>query len=425
MTTFAARKPLVARRDGRTPATAGFVALTATVAVVALFVWFSRRPDQLLHPYVWADEYHVLNRYQMQGFLPAALAPVKGYFIWPTSWTVTFAAWASFAHLPMVEYWLATAWFLLTLCLLLLPRSVFGVAWQLAAALLLVLAPMNPEIFGVALYSFWWTSLWPFITLVWSKDHWAFRTAAVIIGGMSSPAGTAALAPYLVLWLARRRRRDLVGTVVLFATSVAQTVAYVTSARSQRTPVHPVEVALQELRNFAYYVLAWHKPLHTALLYFLGAAMALFVVAGFGALKAKGQETLAVAVALVVGLVAVGLLSAVPSPLSTDPISAGPRYYFLPFVVLGWVLAMVALASRRRWQRTSVVVLVVLSLVGAGYNYARYEPSVSWQAHLAACQDATGPFHVPVQFTGVVSQMWQDALVVTPATCRRLGYRVK
>src|SRR6516164_8997345 len=56
-----------------------------------LTVWFLRRPDQLLHPYVWVEEFQILNRYQTQGLLHAIVAPVEGYFLWPTSFTVGFA----------------------------------------------------------------------------------------------------------------------------------------------------------------------------------------------------------------------------------------------------------------------------------------------------------------------------------------------
>src|ERR1700688_1762635 len=45
------------RRAGLIVATVGF----------GLGVWFLRRPDQFLHPYVWVEEYQVLNRYQTQG----------------------------------------------------------------------------------------------------------------------------------------------------------------------------------------------------------------------------------------------------------------------------------------------------------------------------------------------------------------------
>jgi hypothetical protein len=67
--------------------------------------------------------------------------------------------------------------------------------------------------------------------------------------------------------------------------------------------------------------------------------------------------------------------------------------------------------------------LIALSLVSLTVDFSRHEPAVSWSAELARCRTATGPFYVPVQFTGDVRQMWDNALVITPATCRRLGYQ--
>jgi hypothetical protein len=132
--------------------------LIGTIAF-CLVVWFLRRPDQLLHPYVWVDEFQILNMYQAHGLLQTIVSPYQGYFLWPTSFTVGFAAAVSFQHVPQIDYWLSTAWFVATLCLILIPASSFPLRWRLGMAVLLVLAPMDPEVYGIALYSFWWTTL--------------------------------------------------------------------------------------------------------------------------------------------------------------------------------------------------------------------------------------------------------------------------
>ena len=124
-------------------------------------------------------------------------------------------------------------------------------------------------------------------------------------------------------------------------------------------------------------------------------------------------------------LLVVGLLCAVPAPLQTNPTTNGPRYYFLPFIVLAWVLLILAVSAPWRGLRVAAAVLVALSLFNLSIDFSRHEPAVSWSAELARCRSATKPFYVPVQFTGVLSQMWDRALVVTPATCQRLGYLVE
>lgn len=402
------------------PATALVVVSTI---VVAFALWCLRRPDQLLHPYVWSDEYHVLNLYQDHGLVDTIFSPLKGYFVWPTSASIGFAAWAGFADLPEVEYWLSTAWFVLTLCVLLLPRSDLRLGWRAGLALILVLAPMNPEVFGIVLYTFWWTSLWPLISFTWSRDNWWLRGPVLVIGGMSSIAGAALAIPSALVFIRHRRRRDLIATVVLGATLVAQTVAYLTSARSQQTPLYPGRVVLQELRNFSFYVLSWWRRPDPAVLDAVGAVLLAAIVAALvlGASRRWGG-TREVVLTLAVTLLVVGVISAVPAPLVTNPTGNGPRYYFLPFVVIGWLLFLIAVTSRWRWVRLLAAAAIIVSLVGLNVDFSRHEKAASWSAQLAQCRTAQGPFYVPVQFTGTLSQMWRTALVITPATCRRLGY---
>jgi hypothetical protein len=392
--------------------------------VAALAIWFLRRPDQLLHPYVWSDEYHVLNAYQRHGLVAAAVSPLKGYFAWPTSFSIGVAAWASFAHIPEVEYWLSTAWFVATVAIVLLPQSGLRLGWRAALVMLLALAPMNPEVFGIALYSFWWTSLWPLISFTWSKDNWWLRGPVLVIGGMSSIAGAALVIPSALLFALGRRRRDLVATAVLATALAAQAVAYLTSSRSQQTPLRPGPVLVQELRNFSDYAFGWiHHP-DRLFLDVAGAVLAVVVVAVVAAAADRRRSAVTnETAALLVGLLVMGLLSAVPAPLLTSPTANGPRYYFLPFVALAWVLLIVAVTARWRWARALAVGVIALSLLSLTVDFSRHEPAVSWSAELARCRTATGPFYVPVQFTGDIGQMWARALVITPATCHRLGYQ--
>ena len=406
--------------DDRRAVRAGLI--VATIGL-GLAVWFLRRPDQLLHPYVWVEEYQILNRYQTQGFLHAVVAPVQGYFVWPTSFTVGFAAATSFLHLPLIDYWLSTAWFVATLCLILVPSSRFPLRWRIGLAVLMALVPTNPEVFGIAEYAFWWTTLWPLITLIWSKDYWWLRITVLVIGGMSSLAGAALVVPYAFMFLLNRQRRYLIGTAVLAVTLVVQIAAYVTSARSTRTPIHPANASLQELHNFSDYAFTWLKPTDSDFLAFTGACMLLAIVGVvlYEAVRKRSPDTIQ-AVAIVLGLIVVGVLSSIPAPLMADPIAAGPRYYFLPYVVLGWVLLMIAVTSELQWARVAATVLIAISLLTLSQNFSRHDDRVSWSQQLAHCQKARSSFSVPVQFDGSRSDLWRGLLLITPQTCHRLGY---
>ena len=73
-------------------------------------------------------------------------------------------------------------------------------------AFAMVLCPVNPEIFGVLLYSFWWAALWPVIILGWKRDLWWARIPLLVVGALSSPAGAAMVVPFAVSWWWSRRR---------------------------------------------------------------------------------------------------------------------------------------------------------------------------------------------------------------------------
>src|SRR5262245_46613636 len=64
--------------------------ITAAVAFCVL-VWILRRPEQLLHPYVWTEEKIVLIRFVHDGWKSAVL-PVNGYLILPTSMLISLSA---------------------------------------------------------------------------------------------------------------------------------------------------------------------------------------------------------------------------------------------------------------------------------------------------------------------------------------------
>jgi hypothetical protein len=245
----------------------------------------------------------------------------------------------------------------------------------------------------------------------------------LIIGGMSSLAGAATVLPYAFLFAMTRQRRYLVGSAVLAVTLVAQLIAYSHSARAAMVPLRPGSDSLQELRNFSYYALRWLKPTDSDFLAFVGACMLLAIlgVVAYAAFRGRTPNTTEV-IALVLGLLVVGVLSSIPGPLLSDPSLAGPRYYFLPYVVLAWVLLMIAVTSELRWARVAATVTIVMSLLMLSQTFSRHDDLVNWSRQLARCQTTTKTFTVPVQFDGSRADLWRGLLIITPQTCRNLGY---
>jgi hypothetical protein len=66
--------------------------------------------------------------------------------------------------------------------------------------------------------------------------------------------------------------------------------------------------------------------------------------------------------------------------------------------------------------------VILMSLLTLSMNFSRHDDSVSWSNQLARCQHTTKSFTVPVQFDGTRADLWKGILVITPQTCRSLGY---
>jgi hypothetical protein len=97
----------------------------ASVVALCVVVWVWRRPEQLVRPYVWVEESHILQNFIEDGW-SAALEPISGYLILPATDLVTLSAELSFVHLPGVMYVFALAVFVGTILLLVVPESRWG-----------------------------------------------------------------------------------------------------------------------------------------------------------------------------------------------------------------------------------------------------------------------------------------------------------
>lgn len=426
----ARRRPAHRRPSGLT---AGNVVVATAAVLGSVAIYLARRPDQLLHPYVWVEEGSILHRVVTHGWLATAFHPVEGYLDFPSSILVATAGSVGFMQVPTVDLALALATFVGTVLILLLPDSDYG-GTKLRALMVLALAavPTAPEVFGIALYAFWWATLWPVMILGWRRSRWGLRAPLLVVAALSSPAGGALFVVYGVSFAVRRRRSDLVSGAILLAGFLTQVLLVGASARSSQVSGnlrHPVAVAEQMLQTLGLYLVGWlhhgKVSLHLAML--IGALVGLFLLAGalWAFLRAKAPEPLLLLAATAVLL----LLSALPHPLKTSPYDAGPRYYFLPYIAITWTLLAI---GRAALQRRSVPALVQAVLAGAVAVSALvtlpyvFRPNgyptfavFSWTNEVHACAAGQLPKGIPIQFNGQPASIWHLAL--TRAQCRSVG----
>lgn len=396
-----------------------------SIVAVCVGIWIWRRPEQLLRPYVWVEESHILQNYLEDGWT-AALEPIQGYLILPATVLVTLSAELSFVHLPGVMYVFSLAIFVATVLLLVVPGSRWGDRTTRGAmAVSASLVPTNPEVFGVLLYSFWWTTLWPLIILGWKRDLWTLRGPLLAVGALSSPAGAALFALFVVAFLRSRRTRDAISAAILFWGFVIQVVLTLTSSRadSLTSNATPRNVAEQSLRVGGFFETNWLAVGNPDRGFVAFAGLLLFaflLLAGLYMLVVARRDEV-----LLMALAGGGftVLSAVPAPLISDPVDAGPRYFFLPFIAFAWTLLLLVRHSPLRPLVLASAVLLCVSLLNLATTFSRSPESttarLSWEAELRKCARSSAPLvPVPVYFDGSATALWR--LDLTPTQCRDL-----
>ena len=182
-----------------------------------------------------------------------------------------------------------------------------------------------------------------------------------------------------------------------------------------RSPLQLGTLVLQVARDFALYfrdvplALADRPTELFAALCVLGLLVAILRLPRRGARVAG--------VALLLGVLGYAALSAIPSPLLTNPSGDGPRYYFLPYGLLGLLLLFLIGASRDVVVRVIAIAVLVIALLPLRHDYSRQADPVSWRDAVDACAaspDAT--YALPVQSDGRAEALW--ALVVPTSICR-------
>jgi hypothetical protein len=394
-----------------------------TVAFCVL-IWIWRRPGQLTHPYVWDEESTILRHYLDGGFV-GALRPVEGYLILPPAALMAVAAKISIVHLPSLTYVFALLVFVATILMIVVPESRWGGPRTRAAmAVAAALVPTNPEVFGVLLYSFWWSTLWPLIILGWKRSLWPLRAPLLAIAALSSPAGGSVFVVYALSYLRGRRIRDAIGAAILLAGFVVESVLTLSSSRADAISEHatPWRVIEQIARTGGLFETRWLVAGNPDLGFaaFAGLVFLLFLlVAGIYLALRWGRDDVAL---MALGALAFTVITALPDPLESDPVSAGPRYYFLPFVAFGWVLILIAKDAPLRGLAVAAAILLGLSSLNLATTFSRPKAMtvahLSWKSELERCGRSTaGIAPVPIYFDGSYS-FW--SIDFTPARCRQL-----
>jgi hypothetical protein len=375
------------------------------VAAVLVFVW--RRPVEWQHAYPWVEEGTIsLPEYLSSGWR-SLWAPVSGYLVIPAKLIFLTAISLSASIFPQIAYALTLAFEVGTLCLIAFSPTHIRYPWL--AAMLVAVVPTQPEVFAVSEYAFWWGTLWSFVALFWregERPRTAWRCILAVVGGLSSPIAI----PVAVLLGARaiviRKQSDVIVLAAGGLTAAIQVATLLTTVAPLAIGDRGFEPLEIVKRFFGHYVVS-SPNVPQLLLVAAGLAiigwMAMFTIA-----HKKWRDPWFILLAASLGAGVAASLSRVAVDV-IQPMGAA-RYFFYPYLFLGWLL-LYAYAETGLAGRVFTVVVLALGFSQFAMHGRQVYDTYLWPDELRRCIAAgKNGYPLPVQFNGDKAIAWHVAL---------------
>jgi hypothetical protein len=398
----------------------------ALVAVVFFAILCARRGQQLLHPQVWDEDGVIILRDLAQVGPGSLVQPVNGYLVSIDRLISATGLFVSVAQYPAISTILAWAFIIAALLAVSFSPLVIRGGPLLAIGALLV--PTDPEVFGIPLYAFWWAGLLIIAAALWRPraPGLAWRIGFVMVGGLSSPVILLGLPLFLVrAAVFRRDRGELITAGVAVVCAAIQLFTLHNSpfgvAKSLLSVANLLPVPAQFLGNYLVGSLARTNPSIGHALLLAAGSLSLVVVAA--AVWNDRRHVWIWLTLLYLWFGSIALSSQRIDVAAINPVTAGPRYFFYPFVFEAWFFLYVAFASSSVALRRAAVAILAIATINALPALNRTHDDLHWAANVANCarfpDDAAYP--IPVQFDGHGAAGW--VLSWTGSQCRSLAAR--
>jgi hypothetical protein len=367
--------------------------------LVFLGLLATRRWEQLMSPQVWDEDGRAISGFMSSGW-HEFLQPVNGYLI-SVPKLITGASLAlSPYYYPLVSTVLT--WLFIGLVGLALASAPIRLRGRILCAVAVFLVPSNAEVFGIPLYALWWATLLLLAAALWdeTRPSLGLRLVFLAAGGLSSPFILVVL-PVLYFRALWYRRIHAEKIVAFFATVFAGVQWHFMSTGAAMAFPSPRSIAVNVVPKFCGWFLTGN---FSDSLWALWAA-GIVVLALVAASTFVGRRHLATWILLFLygGAVASSIARIDPSVL--HPALAGPRYFFLPFLLTFWILIQLALSAPLLWLRLVAGVVSIGAVANAIPVWTRHHDDLRWAEHLRSAPLFT-EYSIPIEGDGNRFSAW-------------------
>ena len=389
-----------------------------------LILIFLRRGDLLFKSSdVWSEDGVVVLPQIIQNGIYSFFEPVNGYLLTISKIISFLSLTISPLHYPSISIILSIT---ITIFLLTL---IYKAPITLKNKLILIIAPLliptDPEVLGLPLYVFWWSGLFLIFILFWDPEKKITQIYKItfIISSLSTVIGVL-IGPLLFIKLFFNSSTSLYKNNklffnILFATFVIQIYLIFKNTYGLNDGVNYL-LEIKNIDQFLYFlnsvVLKFFGSYLTSNkdLYYLGYILLFFII--YGLFKNSHDLNLIFIILLIFGSIILSIIRQHPDFI--DPITAGPRYFFYPFIMISYYL--IHLYSLNNSNRILVIIFLLFSILNLSTNNAfkRTHDDLEWKKHLISCM-YYDDYNIPIHNSG--NKSYTSYLYLNKYQCKNFG----
>jgi len=368
---------------------------TPILVLLAFALLLLRAWPRIMHPEVWIED-GVENIYGLVNYGSIDIfRPVGGYLVLVPKLITLVSLWISFVYYPLVSTILA--WAFTIFVFIVIAKSPLYLKGQIFLAMACMLIPSDPECFGLPMYTYWWSSLLLFVMVFWRPGQYTpLRIIMICLASLSSPVCLVTLPLFLVRGFIFKQDRAELGLLGV-ALICALIQIYVMHSYGKSVDFNLLDSYRAISVFLGSYVIGNINP---GLNWLLGSL--LFGFMGWGIYKNRSFTLIALYYLLLVSI----LMSIYRVDINIlNPVNAGPRYFFFPYILLSWILIQLAFDGRYLILRMGSTFFLLSSVANAIPHLDRRHEALNWRSHVSNCL-LTEKYFFPVHYVGSASGVW-------------------